>query len=263
MPPHYSTLQLLPTSSRKHRRTRAPKAGQRLDTWPSLPRVLLRSSFSSSAPSCVPSPSSRGGRAGGGASTCRQSWLRGRALSDKVLIRTRVFLSPLLALLRSPPRLLRGLPRGDPATAQLGPELRDRVPLPGGSSRESLWSKPCHKDQTARSAEREAEAGRAGGEGGAGAKVASRQSRTKQNRNPDVFLSHLGIQASRSPEGPLAGHLLALLLVPAHLGRVQLLPGQAEWAGPCSREGLGPAPPSPPVLCVSCTPPSPLPAWGP
>lgn len=203
----------------------------------------------------MPSPSSRGGRAGDGASACGRSWLRGRALSDKVLIRTRVFLPPSLDLLRSPPRLLRGLPRGDPATAQLGPELRDRVPRPGAPP-ESLWSKPCHKDQTAQSAEREAEAGRAGGEGGTGAKVASRQSRTKQNRNPDVFLSHLGIQASRSPEGPLAGHFLALLLVPAHLGRVQLLSGQAGWAGLCSREGRGPAPPSPPGLCVSCPHPS-------
>ena len=68
-----------------------------------------------------------------------RSYLRRHALSDKVLTaqpstRTCVFLPPSLDLLRSPPRPLRVLPRGEPATASLGPELRGCVPRPGGST---------------------------------------------------------------------------------------------------------------------------------
>lgn len=85
------------------------------------------------------------------------------------------------------------------------------------------------------------------GREGAGAKVASRQSGTRRNQNPHVSMSPLRIQAPLL-RSPLAGHLLSLLLVPAHLSCVQLLGGQVEVGGalrPPRRLGGLPLPPRP------------------
>lgn len=78
------------------------------------------------------------------------------------------------------------------------------------------------------------------GREGAGTEVASRQSGTRRNQNPRVLMSPLRIQAPLV-HSPLAGHLLSLLLVPAHFSGVQLLQGQV---GVPQRLGAAPPPPT-------------------
>lgn len=75
------------------------------------------------------------------------------------------------------------------------------------------------------------EAGGAGRGGRGEQKWHLNQTKPKPER---VLVSAQDPSRRRGVQGPLAGHLLSLLLVPAHLGRVQLLWGQTGWAGACA-----------------------------
>lgn len=108
----------------------------------------------------------------------------------------------------------------------------------------------CHGTGQLRVRKEKHEAGSAGGEGRSGNKVLHLD-RVEQNKNKTRMCSCLG-SGSRcgGVQSPLAGHLLSLLLVPAHLGGMQLLRGTRRgWAGvllphptpPSAAAGLAPS----------------------